>query len=118
MSARIRITTLSVAAVLLAATAAQADQSTLASAPEPASFAEIAKGHLPPAVVGAAREARELLQPPATASEASEADPSTQLTVVTPVPEPETYALMLAGLGVLGAAAKRRAAQRKAAATR
>ncbi|MFX9665008.1 FxDxF family PEP-CTERM protein [Acinetobacter baumannii] len=27
---------------------------------------------------------------------------------VTPVPEPETYALLLAGLGLIGAAARRR----------
>ena len=33
---------------------------------------------------------------------------------VNPIPEPETYALMLAGLGLLGAAAKRRKAKRAA----
>lgn len=32
---------------------------------------------------------------------------------VTAVPEPETYALMLAGLAVVGAAAKRKASQAK-----
>jgi hypothetical protein len=31
---------------------------------------------------------------------------------VTPVPEPETYALMLAGLGALGAALQRRRNQK------
>ena len=30
---------------------------------------------------------------------------------ISPIPEPETYALMLAGLAVVGAAAKRRRAQ-------
>jgi hypothetical protein len=30
---------------------------------------------------------------------------------VSPVPEPETYALMLAGLAVVGAAAKRKASR-------
>jgi hypothetical protein len=30
---------------------------------------------------------------------------------VTPVPEPETYAMLLAGLGLIGAAVKRRKAK-------
>lgn len=37
------------------------------------------------------------------------------LTPVTSVPEPETYALMLAGLGVMGAMARRRKEQRQSA---
>jgi hypothetical protein len=38
------------------------------------------------------------------------------VSVTTPVPEPETYAMLLAGLGLLGFAARRRKAQEAAAA--
>ena len=115
MNARLRSLSLALAvpALLFAATSAQADQASLATAPDSGSFSEIAKSHLP-AVVDAARDARDRLLPADDAA-ATPADDATQLTVVTPVPEPETYALMLAGLGVLGAAAKRRAAKRRAA---
>ena len=34
-----------------------------------------------------------------------------QLTAVAAVPEPETYAMLLAGLGMIGAAVKRRKAK-------
>ncbi len=37
-------------------------------------------------------------------------DRTTKVAIITPVPEPETYALMLSGLGVLGWAARRRKA--------
>lgn len=37
-------------------------------------------------------------------------DQTTKVAIITPVPEPETYALMLSGLGVLGWAARRRKA--------
>lgn len=35
-----------------------------------------------------------------------------KVSIMTPVPEPETYALMLGGLAVLGAVARRRKAQK------
>ena len=45
-----------------------------------------------------------------TATTKSLIDANIALVVTPPVPEPETYAMMLAGLGLLGAVARRRGA--------
>ena len=127
MNARLRSLSLAVAvpAILFAVTPARADEASRTTAPDSGSFSEIAKSHLSPSIVDAARGARDRVLSADDATAAADAataasDDANQLAVaVPPVPEPETYALMLAGLGVLGAAAKRRAAAaRKARGTR
>ena len=55
------------------------------------------------------------LQPEQMAFAFSES-PITSVPITTPVPEPETYVLMLAGLGLLGFVARRRKLREAAAA--